>query len=70
MAFVLGGLAGFYPVVAVAAIGAGAAAAVTGFLISRMVRRFEVEGDVTVFSPSTAGRRGRRLQFGVAPGHL
>jgi len=68
MALVLGALAGFYPVVGVAAVGAGAAGAVSGFITARMVHRFEVDGDVTVFSPSGAGGIRRRLRFGVVAG--
>jgi hypothetical protein len=66
MALVVGALGGFYPVAGVAFVGAGLA----GGVVTRMVRGFEAEHDVTVMSASEPGRLRRRLRFGVATGRL
>jgi hypothetical protein len=70
MALAVGALAGFYPVFAVAAIGAGAAGGISAWVIARTVRRFEIDHDVTVLTASRRGGFRRPLLFGVAPGRL
>ena len=70
MALAVGALAGFYPVFAVAAIGAGAAGGISAWVIARTVRHFEIDHDVTVLSASRRGGFRRPLLFGVAPGRL
>jgi hypothetical protein len=70
MALVVGALGGFYPVAGVAFVGAGLAGALASGVVTRMVRGFETQHDVTVMSASDSRHVRRRLRFGVAAGRL